>query len=552
MNLRQGFPGELPEIPSGWASGQLDLMPGEGFWDRIEQIAVKGEMTRGLDTAMSGKASPRIWLFLHEPGRGELSAAVAMSFARELAFRDQAALILDGDDRDLALTRWVGRVESEGWIDLTRYGTSVLTSGIPMPFVGRRGYVLGVGSFAPTDVTQAEVETLLTRLRRQADDLLIVAPADSLGLLWAPAVDIRIMCWDRTSSDAEHAAVIAADFAAAGHPLTAAVTFQDSGAVEEKIVDEIFAEVDPTVEVPGVPVDVDEPEPAPVAEEPADEPAEEPVEEPVIDEAADSGWQGLPLEEADDEDDPVDSGESEPESDNDGWDGLMPTREPEPAGGTSRVFWFGALAALVVIAAISVYYFKFVRVPSEGHFEQINIATETAPPESGSESVAAVVDSQEAAPLTVGTDSLAVTDSALVEVPSSEDLADTLSASDSGNAEEVIAVLEEAEPEDAPADPPAVFDMAPYQGPVGELGWALHVYSLPDAASTANQVQELERRGFDTSVKVFDLGEKGRWLRIYLGSFASRAEAKAAMPALLEKLREDWAKPERFTTSALE
>ncbi len=146
MENQNGFPGALPAIPSGLEGGQVDLVPGEGFWARIEQIAVKGDMTRGLDTAMHGRPSPRIWLFLHEPGRGELSAAVAMSFARELAFRDQAALVLDCDDQDQALTRWAGRVEAEGWIDLARYGTSVLTSGMPMPFVGRRGYLLGVGS----------------------------------------------------------------------------------------------------------------------------------------------------------------------------------------------------------------------------------------------------------------------------------------------------------------------------------------------------------------------------------------------------------------------
>ena len=153
MDHQQDFPGGLREIYSGWSGSELDLVPGEGFWARIEQIAVKGEMTRGLDAAMQGQSSPRIWLFLHEPGRGDLSAAVAMSFARELAFRDQAVLMLDCDDRDQALTRWAGRIEAEGWIDLARYGTSVVTSGVAMPFVGRRGYFLGVGSFAPTDVT---------------------------------------------------------------------------------------------------------------------------------------------------------------------------------------------------------------------------------------------------------------------------------------------------------------------------------------------------------------------------------------------------------------
>ena len=244
MENRQGFPGALPEIVSGWAGGNLELVPGEGFWERIEKIAVRGDMTRGLDTAMHGQSSPRIWLFLHEPGRGELSTAVAMCFARELAFRDQAALVLDGDDRDLALTRWAGRVEDEGWIDLTRYGTSVLTSGIPMPFVGRRGYLLGVGSFAPTDVTGQEIDTLLTRLRRQADDLLIVAPADALGRMWAPAAAIRVLCWDRQTLSETDAAAIARDFEEAGCPLTAAVSFQERRASEEKLVDKVLAETE--------------------------------------------------------------------------------------------------------------------------------------------------------------------------------------------------------------------------------------------------------------------------------------------------------------------
>jgi hypothetical protein len=250
METGKGFPGQLPEIASGWSAAQLDLLPGEGFWTRIEQIAVGGEMTRGLDVAMQGRSSPRIWLFLHEPGRGDLSAAVAMSFARELAFRDQAALLLDGDDQDQALTRWSGRVEAEGWIDLARYGTSVLTSGVPMPFVGRRGYFLGVGSFAPTEVTGDEVDGLITRLRRQADDLLIVAPTGSLGRLWAPAAGIRVLCWDKETMDPGRAEAVARDLEEARCPLTALVTFQVAGSSEEKLVEEVFAEVEPTEEVP--------------------------------------------------------------------------------------------------------------------------------------------------------------------------------------------------------------------------------------------------------------------------------------------------------------
>ena len=48
---------------------------------------------------------------------------------------------------------------------------------------------------------------------------------------------------------------------------------------------------------------------------------------------------------------------------------------------------FLAVVALALIAVASIYYFKFVRVPSEGHFKEINVATETEPPVSSSEGV---------------------------------------------------------------------------------------------------------------------------------------------------------------------
>ncbi len=531
MDQKNGFPGELPEIPSGWSGGELDLVPGEGFWTRIEQIAVKGEITRGLDMAMHGQPSPRIWLFLHEPGRGELSAAAAMSFARELAFRDQAALLLDCDDRDMALTRWAGRVEAEGWIDLARYGTSVLTSGVPLPFVGRRGYLLGVGSFAPTDVTGEEIDTLLTRLRRQADDLLLVAPADSFGRLWAPAAAIRIFCWDRQTMSEEEAGAIAAGFTEAGCPLTAVATFHETGAAEEQLVDEVLSEAESALEAPK-PVTPSEPK----AEEPSAPEEPEPAEE--------AGWRDLPLEKRAEPAEPL-------RQDEDGEEPI-PEPEPVPARETSRVFWFGALVAVALIAVITVYYFKFVRVPSEGHFEQIIVATETESPVPGGEVISTGgADQDETSIPAVGVDSLAVPvddegdtlGSIVVTEPVREAAPDSVPPP--GEVTDEIGRDDEARQE-APSTRPAEFDMSPYREPVGAKGWALHVYSLPDSPGTAKQVQELDRRGFQSEVRIIDLGEKGRWFRIYLGNFASRSAAKQAMPTLLEKLGEDWAKPEPF------
>jgi hypothetical protein len=550
MDHQSDFPGALTEIPSGWSGAELDLVPGEGFWARIEQIAVKGEMTRGLDAAMHGQSSPRIWLFLHEPGRGDLSAAVAMSFARELAFRDQAALLLDCDDRDQALTRWAGRVEAEGWIDLARYGTSVLTSGVPLPFVGRRGYLLGVGSFAPTDVTGDEINTLLTRLRRQGDDLLLVASADALGRLWAPAAAIRIFCWDRQTLTDQEAGAIAKGFSDAGCPLTAVATFQDS-AVEEQLVEDVLTETEtaPQESPPDLP-------PVPPAEEPSDAVVEKTEGEPDGDTGPEpepldkKGWRGFPLEE--------ETGPAEFVSDAE--DGPEPVLEMEPAAvrATSRVFWYGALVAVVLIAVIGIYYFKFVRVPSEGHFEQIDIAIPTESPSAGDESGSfGGSDSNEMTALTVGADSLAMAlddqshpEASLPETGLVGDaVGDTVPSVETAVTQ---TGQDDEEPPEIPTVTPSVFDMSPYQEPAGTRGWALHVYSLPDSAGTVAQVRELDRRGFLSEVRIFDLGDKGRWRRIYLGSFDSRSSALQAMPALLEKLREKWAKPERIQTSAPE
>lgn len=571
METPHEFPGALPEIPAGWSAEQLDLLPGEGFWKRVEEIAIKGEMTRGLDLAMKGHSSPRIWLFLHPPGRGELSAAVAMSFARELAFRDQAALVLDGDDRNLALTRWAGRVEAEGWIDLARYGTSVLTSGVPMPFVGRRGYLLGVGSFAPTDVTGPEVDTLVTRLRRQADDLLIVAPADSLGRLWAPAAGIRVLCWDRHTMSPADAAEVAAGFAEADCPVTAVVSFEDSGASAEELVEDVLTEVAPPPAAKPVAVAGPEDETLIMSasdlpdldEEPTDEvpqgdeadleqeDSQEDGQEDQAGDEGDEGWRGLPLEQEA-------VGE---ESEVDPWKDPLPVPAPETPRGSSKVFWIGAVAALVVIAAVSVYYFKFVRVPPEGHFGPIEIAAETAAPDPGpgQEAVDQASSAENPDAFSLGdsataADSVIASAEAMTETEGRDQTPVDAAQLAEQQAEETILAQEEAGAtlaDEQPAPAP-VFDMGPYEEPVGQKGWALHVYSFPDSASTLREEAELDRRGFRSAVRTFDLGEKGRWQRVYLGSFASRTEAKAAMPLLLEKLRVDWAKPERFSTSAPE
>ena len=357
----------------------------------------------------------------------------------------------------------------------------------------------------------------------------------------------------------EEAGAISAGFTEAGCPLTAVTTFQETGVAGALLVDEVISETESAPEVPE-PVAPSEPE----TEKPsAQEQSETEIEAETVPESSeDADWQDLPLEKGDgaEESDLEETGLEEEEEPDEEEPDLQ--EEPVPERETSRVFWVGALVALVLIAVATVYYFQFVRVPPEGPFGPINVVTETVSPGSGGEEMSGgTADRGEVPASTVVTDSLAVS---LADSMVDDD--DTLGSpgvtgSERETVADTVASLEvtTGEPDQAdevqaeePDTRPAEFDMSPYREPVGAKGWALHVYSLSSSPGIAKQVQELDRRGFQSKVKIFDLGEKGRWFRIYLGSFASRSEARQAMPALLEKLGEDWAKPERIETSAPE
>jgi hypothetical protein len=87
---------------------------------------------------------------------------------------------------------------------------------------------------------------------------------------------------------------------------------------------------------------------------------------------------------------------------------------------------------------------------------------------------------------------------------------------------------------------------SPYSVPVGQAGWAIHLYSLPDEASTVKEAAELERKGFQTTWRLEDVPGKGRYYRIYVGSFPSAAAARKALPELKERLRVKWAQVRQF------
>jgi cell division protein FtsN len=101
--------------------------------------------------------------------------------------------------------------------------------------------------------------------------------------------------------------------------------------------------------------------------------------------------------------------------------------------------------------------------------------------------------------------------------------------------------VEEPATEAAPA-----LDMTAFRKPVGQEGWALWLYSFPDAESADVEVRRLERRGLRAQARAVELKDRGRWFRVYTGSFASRAAARDAVAPLKAELNHDWVIPARF------
>ncbi len=516
------LPGGLPIFTTGWGTRNIQFTDEATFWDRAHRLIGESQLADSLDGAMAGHSSPRVWVFLHEPGEAHLSVAAALNFARELASRDQAVLLLDGDDEDADLTRWAGRTDLDGWIDLVRYGSSVLNCGIPMPFEGRRGYLLGVGSFTPADVTGSEVADLLGRLKRQADDILVTAPADAVGRFWAAEADLRLLCWDRSQRSASLVGNLLESFDSVGISLTGLVGF-------------------------GLPKDLDD-DHTPILDELVDELVDHVVDDVVVEEEGES----------------VAESQGSTRAIFSEWDEQAEESQEEEEfarrKGNSGVFWAVAIVSLVMILLASAYYFKYLKVPS-GEVFPVVTQNEVATTDGAlsEDLIGGTAQSDVGLTTLQGETADDFTDQSGEQLV--EDLAAHNSFEGQGQDEpaeaelvsnETLAQIDtellsdgQAEGVEIPAAPPE-FGMDPYMVPVGGAGWALHVYSFPDSLLAERERDILASKGFRSITRAVQLKDKGRWFRVYLGSFKSRNEAKAARKKLKEKLGEDWANPARF------
>ena len=493
---RNGSP-QLPRVHEmGLSVAELDLHGGALFWAEVEALVAAAPLDDLVAELLGRGGTPRIWLFLDEAGETSTRAAAALAAARALTGRRHSVIVIDGDDRRPDLSRWAGRVELEGWIDFVRYGASLGTCSVPLPWDPELGRLLGVGSFWPVDASEDEVNWLLTLLASHAEFLLVTAPLDSRAVAWLESASLPLLCWDRAARPAADTAAIVARLASLGRPAAAIVGFGPDGSETPPSTAPALAEAARSMERFKAAVAAS----ATVATSAAG----------GLGEPAAAGPSGDP-----------DLGASLTAECGRGR--ALPSSPPAAgrrSDSSKRTGRRAAGAALLALGILAIYLLAGPRRQRDdvSTLAPAQVVGDISPPAGGAgeaaDTVAAVADSERPGKATA--DSLAAGAPAPTGVATGE----------------------------SPGD--ALFDQAPFQLPVGSGGWALHVYSQPDSALAERQVRELLARGFRCEWRCVELPGKGRWYRIYMGGFSSREAARAALPALLRRLGEDWGQVVRY------
>jgi len=492
-----------PESPVIWSTGLPGELPpagvGEDFW------AVAGSFVRGLeieagDLGLDLDASsdrPRVWLLLNRLGGEETGAVAGLELTGFLAGLGRRTLLIDADESERVLTGRSGRTFKSGWLDMARYGTSLAAAAVTVDWEGRQGYFLGLGSYCPPEITGEEVQGLVSRLQGQVDDVIVVCGMGAAAEPWAAVADNCWYCWNRTTDVPQVLQAALADLREKGLECRGVLAFGREPVPEFSPDPETAA---PDLENGGPAV------PASRVREPVDSPVA-----PLPAAAAPSGTDG--------------------------------------SSHSSGIFRVVALTGLFVVVVLAVFIWKFTDLGRPAAEFSVPLrATGNGSVVPVSNDSAGQAETRLDSVVVARPDSTAVVASDTIAGPAADvAVPDTVTAA----SDSLPAVGEAERPESRKAqedDWDAV--AAAFEGPVGRDGWCLHVYSLRDSTAAWREIRMIEARGVRAVGAPVVLPDSTLWYRVYVGSFASRQEARAAEPALKKKLRTDWARPTMLPRSA--
>ena len=429
----QRGPGGLPLHEAGVDPSRLNFTGGPAAWTRLPAMGLR----EFVDSYLDGETPARMCILLDAPHRTATRVAAALACARDLLARGRSVALVDGDDQRPDLSAWAGRSDTEGWVDMVRYGISPAAAGAPLPWEPGEGRVLGVGSYHPVRAEAGEATALVERLLAEVDTVLICASTGDRGAYWAELEALRVICWDRAGVDAGEVALLVRDAADLGAPIALTLAFGASP-----------------------PMDV----------------------------------------------------------------GAFEVSETEPPRHSSPLFRrLAILMAVLVVVLGSWFLGQLVRretppldMPADVETPTVALVADTTARDTTGTGPA-VADAEPDMPQEI---------SALLEPPE-------------------FATSEARETDEPGTEATPDTTMTDWRRPVTEGAYCLHVYSMADSLAAAEQLRWMERRGVSGLVRRWrDVDEK-TWYRIYAGSFATPAEARAAMPDLFERLDTDWALPKR-------
>lgn len=215
----------LPLYPTGFAVEELRLDSGPMFWEEAQRLSAGEALAGFVADHLEAPGAPRVCVILGPPDATAPRAAAALMTARALSRRGRRVAVVDGDDLSPDLTRWAGRADVEGWIDVVRYGVSPAAAAAVLPWGAPGGLLLGVGSYQPSRASGDEVNALLAILLGEFDHVLVSASTGDRGAVWATVPSLRVLCWDQAALDSSLCEVMIRDVGQLGDPPAAALVF---------------------------------------------------------------------------------------------------------------------------------------------------------------------------------------------------------------------------------------------------------------------------------------------------------------------------------------